>query len=85
MHFDGLFTTEILGFSSVPVQINCSLHALVVIIQLPNQVKFKDSSQLINGIFNVLQKLLKSFNGTAISIPFFLFSSPFNSPTVFVL
>ena len=35
-----------------------------------NYLKIKDTSQLINGIFNALQKLLKYFNGTAISTSF---------------
>ena len=38
--------------------------------QFLNQFKVKDTSQLINGISNVLQKLRRCFNGTAISISF---------------
>ena len=38
-----------------------------VITQFSEQVKIKDTSQLINGKSNVLQKLLKHFNSTLIS------------------
>ena len=43
-----------------------ALFSMLVITQFSDQVKIKDTSQLINGIFKVLQKLLKYFNGTAI-------------------
>ena len=43
-----------------------SLVVLLVNTQFLDQVKFKDTSQLINGISNVLQKLLKYFSGTKI-------------------
>ena len=36
--------------------------------QLLDQVKISSISQLINGVFKVLQKLLKCFNGAAISV-----------------
>ena len=35
-----------------------------VITQFSGQVKVKDPSQLVNGISNLLQKLLRCFNGT---------------------
>ena len=38
--------------------------------QFLDQVKINSVSQLINGIFNVLQKLLKFFNGMTISVSF---------------
>ena len=44
-----------------------TLFSILLITQFSDQVKFKDTLQLINGIFKVLQKLLKYFNGTAIS------------------
>ena len=44
--------------------------SMVVITQLADQLKTKDTSQLINGISSVLQKLLRYFNGTAISASF---------------
>ena len=37
----------------------------LVITQFLFHFNFKDTSQLINGMFNALQKLLKYFNGTA--------------------
>ena len=36
---------------------------LSVITQLLDQIKVKDTSQVINGISNAFQKLLKCFNG----------------------
>ena len=39
--------------------------------QFLDQVKVKDTSQLINGISSVIQKFLKSFNGVTISAPSF--------------
>ena len=42
----------------------------LVLTQFSDQVKVKDTSQLINGIFKLLQKLLKYFEGTAISASF---------------
>ena len=44
--------------------------SMVVITQLADQLKTKDTSQLINGMLSVLQKLLRYFNGTAISASF---------------
>ena len=49
-----------------------SLYALFVISQFSDQVRVKDTSQLISGISKVLQKLLKYFNGTTILTLFFL-------------
>ena len=43
--------------------------------QVDDHVKIRLSSQLISGISRVLQKLLKYFNGTAISTPSLLPSS----------
>ena len=40
---------------------------MLVITQFADQVKVKDTSQLINDMSKLLQKLLKYFNGTAIS------------------
>ena len=41
-----------------------SLLALVNITQFLDQLKISANSQLMNGIFNDHQKLLKCFNGT---------------------
>ena len=43
---------------------------ILVIMQFLFHFNSKDTSQLINGIFNALQKLPKYFNGMAISILF---------------
>ena len=43
---------------------SASLVALLVITQFSDQVRVKDTSQLINGMSTVLQKLPKYFNGT---------------------
>ena len=47
-----------------------SLYVLLVIAQFPDHVKIRSISQLINGMTNVLQKLLKFFNDTTISTSF---------------
>ena len=47
-----------------------NLFSKLVITQVADQFKDKDTSQLINGISSVLQKLLKYFNGTEISTSF---------------
>ena len=39
--------------------------------QFSDQIKVRDTSHLINGMFNALQKLLECFNGTIISRFFF--------------
>ena len=44
----------------------------LVITQVDDHVKMRLTSQLINGISRVLQKLLKYFNGTIISTSFVL-------------
>ena len=44
-----------------------SLFSMLAITQFADQVKVKNTSKLINGMSKVLQKLLKCFNGTAIS------------------
>ena len=54
-----------------------SLRFKLVITQFLSYFNSKDTSQVINGIFSVLQKLSKYFNGTANStscVPF-LFTS----------
>ena len=38
---------------------------MLVITHSLDQVKIKDTSQLLNGISKVLKKLLRYFNGTA--------------------
>ena len=44
-----------------------NLFPMLVITQFLSHFNSKDTSQLINGIFNALQKLPKYFNGIAIS------------------
>ena len=78
--FVGLLTAATAGSASG----SASLVALLVITQFSDQVKIRFILQLINGISNVLQKLLKCFNGTAISISFSVSLSS-NVPTIFVL
>ena len=53
------------------------------IIQVDEQVKIRLTSQLINGISRVLQKLLKYFNGKIISTSFIFPSAVF--PVIFIL
>ena len=48
-----------------------SLLSRLVITQFSDQVKIKDTSQLISGMSKHLQKLLKYFNGTAVSTFFY--------------
>ena len=55
-------------FVSVIVILPASVE--LVITQVDDHVKMKLTSQLINGISRVLQKLLKYFNGTIISTSF---------------
>ena len=50
-----------------------SLVVLLVNTQLSDHVKIRFTSQLINGVSSVLQKLLKCFNGTTISTYFSVF------------
>ena len=59
-----------------------SLYALLVTTQFSDQVRVKDTSQLINGISSVLNLvLLKYFNGTTISTSFSK-SLPSNFPVI---
>ena len=61
------------SFSSI------ALHSKLVITQFLFHFYSKDTSQLINGMFNALQKLPKYFNGIANSIvcvPFLFASYP---------
>ena len=51
----------------VPSAAVTNLFLKLVITQLSDQLKVKDTSQLINGISSVFQKLPKCFNGTAIT------------------
>ena len=64
---------------------SASLVALLVITQFLGQVRVKDTSQLINGMSSVLQKLLKNFKGTAISTSTFSTLLPSNFPLILVL
>ena len=64
---------------------SASLVALLVNKQFSDQVKVKDTSQLINGMSNVLQKLPKYFNDKAISISSFSTLLPSNFPVILVL
>ena len=56
----------------------------LIITQVDNHVKMRSTSQLINGISRVLQKLLKYFNGTII-LTSFLLSSAGAFPVIFIL
>ena len=58
-----------------------SLVALLVIIQFADHVKKKFISQLVHCISCVLQKLIKCFNGTAIST-YFSVVLPSNLPVI---
>ena len=62
-----------------------SLVDVLVITQFSDEVRVKDTSQLINGMSSVLQKLLKYFDGTAISISSFSTLLPSNFPVILVL
>ena len=64
---------------------SASLVALLVITQFSDQVRVKDTSQSINGMSSVLQKLLKYFNGTRISTLSFSTLLPSNFPVILVL
>ena len=79
--FVGLLISSTAGSASG----SASLVALIVITQLSDQVKVKDTSQLINDISNALQKLLKYFNGTTILTSSFSTLSPSNFPVILVL
>ena len=56
----------------------------LVITQVDGHVKMKLTSQLINGISRVLQKLIKYFNSTIISTSFVLPSAGV-LPAIFIL
>ena len=78
----GLLILDIAGF---PLWARtASLVALLVNTHLSDHVKIRFVSQLINGMSNVLQKLLKYFKSTTISTSFsvLLFS---NFPVILVL
>ena len=62
-----------------------SRYVLSVITQSLDQLKDKDTSHLINGISNVLQKLLKCFNRTENSTCFVFASSAFFFPVILAL
>ena len=53
--------------------------------QFLDQVEVKDTSHLINGISNVLQKFLKYFNGTTILTSFFSTLLPSDFLVILVL
>ena len=72
-------TTGTYNFVSVILNV-AFVGALIRMIRIMEQdplqdfadhVKVKDTSQLIKGIYSVLRKLLKCFNGTTISAFFF--------------
>ena len=67
LHYHELikFTTETKSFVSVIS--NLPEPEEIVITQVDDHVKIRLTSQLINSISIVLQKLLKYFNGTTIS------------------
>ena len=67
--FVGLLTAIIAGFTSG----SASLVTLLVVTHFSDQVKKRFTSQLINDISSVLQKLLKCFNGTTILTFLFLY------------
>ena len=56
----------------------------LVITKVDDHLKIGLISQLINGISKVLQKLLKYFNGTAISISYVLPAAGV-PPVIFIL
>ena len=56
----------------------------LVITQVDGHVKKRLTSQLINGISRVLQKLLKSFNGTII-LTYFVLPPAGMLPVIFTL
>ena len=56
----------------MPAVANFPAPVELVITQVDDHVKIRLTSQLINGISRVLQKLLKYFNGTIILTSFVL-------------
>ena len=67
--FVGAFLAGLAGLFSYASTAACVV--ILVKTQFSDQVKVKDTSQLIKGMSKVLQKLLKCFNGTTISRFFF--------------
>ena len=69
-------TTETYNFVSVILNVafvrEASLHVFIITLfsKFSDQVKIKGTLQLINGVFKVLQKLLKNSNGITISTSF---------------
>ena len=61
--FVGAAIAGILGVVLCAGTVACVI--ISVKTKFSDHVKVKDTSQLINGMSNVLQKLLGSFNGTA--------------------
>ena len=53
--------------------------------QFLDQIKVKDISQLINGMLNFFQKLLKCFNGTKILTSVIVLLSFYVFPVILVL
>ena len=70
--------------SFVSVFLNLPTSIELVTKQVDDYVKMRLTSQLINGISIVLQKLLKYFKGTIIST-FFLLKSLGVFPIIFIL
>ena len=60
----GLLTPAYAGSTSGPTL----LYALLVVAQFWDEVKIKETPQLINVISGVLQKMLIYFNGTTMPI-----------------
>ena len=54
------------GWSALGLAFFSACVAISVKAQFSDQVKVRDTSQLIRGMSKLLQKLLKCFNGTAI-------------------
>ena len=76
------FVSAISNYNSVGATIaallpSASLCVISAKTQFLDQVKVNSTSQLISGIFKLLQKLLKCFSGIATSVSFLptLFSS----------
>ena len=67
-----------------PASGSASLVALLVNTHFYDHAKIRFISQLINGISNVFQKLLKYFNGTMISTSFVVLTHS-NFLVIFVL
>ena len=72
--FVGASILSLAGLSPLAAAAVCAV--ILVKTQFQDQVKVKDTSQLINGMFRLLQKLLKCFNGTTVSRSFLIFVFP---------